>query len=221
MSFIETTKNMLNRMYKVLISPTEGFTELEEKPVHSSLSFLLGYGMFCLIFLMILQVPTILSTLFIYDMGTTFEPIIIVLIYISVVFILYVIIQINIQLINLIRRKIRKNDAINKEKTKIINLYSWSLLPYVMFVTQIPFILIFGGHYNLFFLHFFVISLFIILSCWHFVLLYKGLNSLKSAKSSKTIFIIYLAILISITILSVYIINWNNLSITILGYLYG
>ena len=214
-------KEMLKKMYKVLISPSEAFAELEEKPVHSSLSFVLGYSMFCLIFLMILQVPTIFSTLILYDMGSTFQPVITFLIYISVVFILYVIIQLDIQGFNLIRRKIRKKDAIDKEKTKVLNLYSWSLLPYVMFITQIPFILIFGGHYNLFFLHWFVISLFIILSCWHSVLLYKGLNSLKSAKSSKIIFISYLAILISITILSLYIINWNNLSLTFLGYLYG
>jgi len=221
MDFKENTKNTLNKMYKVLISPSEGFSELNNKPVHSSFGFILGYGMYCLIFLMISLVPTIFSSIFFHDMATAFEPWLIYLIYFSLVFILYVIIQMNIQIINLLRRKIKKNDAINKEKTNVMNLYSWSLLPYVMFITQIPFILIFGGHYNLFFLHFFIISLFIILSCWHFVLFFKGLNTLKSAKSSKTIFIIYLAILITIIILSVYIINWNNVSISILGYLFA
>ncbi|MHA1797782.1 MAG: YIP1 family protein, partial [Candidatus Helarchaeota archaeon] len=207
----ENLKNISVKVYEILTSPSKGFKNVLKSPDHSSIAFLFGYGIFCLIFLMLLQFPTILSSIFLHDAGTSLYPQIIFLIYFSLVFFLYVFILLNFQLFNLLRRKIQKIEPAFKEKTKIINIYVYSLVPYGLFCTQIPFIIIFGGHYNLFFLSFFIISLFLALTSWHFILFYKGLKiSLKNKKNSRLLFIIYISVIISIILMSIYLVNFSK-----------
>ena len=219
---MENVKNLGKRIYQMFNSPSEGFKELMDNPIHSSISFSLGFGIFCLIFYILLQVPTLLSSIFIHDMASAFIFPIVYLIIFGLVAILFSIIILNFLIGNLIRRRIQNKKAMMKEKTKVLNIYVFSLTPYIMFLTQIPFIIIFGGNYNLFFLNFFIIGLFIGLSAWHFVLFYKGLIiSLKTKKAARNVLIIYLTILSTLVILITYVINFNGLSISILGYLFG
>lgn len=216
-----TLEDLCKRSYEVLVSPRTGFRNLISRPLHWSVAIILGGLIYILIFAVLIQVPSLLTWVFIHDLATNELIYIMPSLFAALITILYIIILAGILIFNFLRRKVQNVSQRAMEKTKVLSVYTFSLLPYVFFLTQLPFILIHGGHYFLFGLFPLYIALWVGLSSWHFSLFYLAIRLTMSKRTAIIIISGYIATCVAFVVFWAWFINFSNWSITILGYLFG
>ncbi|MHA1146024.1 MAG: hypothetical protein ACTSRW_14875 [Candidatus Helarchaeota archaeon] len=209
------------RFQEVLLTPKRGFQNLLSRPVHWSIVTILGCLMFILNAWMLLNVPSFLSWIFVHDLVTNEFFLIGLPIYFTIVSIYYFIVLGSIFLANFIRRKIEKVPKRPLERTKLLNIYAFSLLPYILFLSQIPFALTFGGYYNLFGLLPFYIIIWIGISAWHLFLFFTAVRQIRPLKTTIIVVACYFVAIIGILIFWTWFVNFSNWSITMIGYFFA
>lgn len=218
---MEVKNNMLRRVIGIYLHPIETFQEISKAPTSWKQIFLLLLGILTIFFVYLVQIPSGLTSILI---GASFFPIyliillfIVVMIIFSLVYflLLYVVYEVGIHL-----RISRKQ---HRSKKIIFNLYIYSLTPLLLIISQIPFILIFGGHYSLFSLNFFYLGVLVFLIGWHMLLLYRGIqiDSDINAQHAKYITGIYIGIIGSLILFLIFAILYINFDISWLGLLFS
>lgn len=214
---MDPKNNVFKRLGGMFLHHKETLKEISDNPTSWKYIFLLLVGLLTIFFVYLVQVPSALNSLLIIASGLPLY--IITLISMLVMVILSLIYFIILYIICIIGVRLRRSREEHRNKKILFNLYIYSLAPWLILATQIPFILIFGGHYMLFNLSFFFYFLLGLVIGWHVVLLYRGIqtNSDLSPRRAKLIAGIYIGSISAMAGFVIYAILYINFSITWLG----
>jgi len=208
--------NIFTRIYRMFLNPKEVLKSIINKPTRFSIIITGIILFYSLIFYFLFFNPNLWRNIFFIQFsGLT------ILELIGVFFIVIIIISlISISLlliINFLRQIITKRGK--KRKLLVLNIYFYSLDPFLILLTQLPFLIIFSGHYQLFNLSYFYIIIYFLTISIHIFYLSYGLKiSLKISWKKTLIFtVIYSCLLIFIILICFYIIFYTNISYTWLG----
>jgi len=217
---METQKNVLKRILGMFSHPTETLEEICKVPSSWKIIFLLLVANLTIIFVYIVQIPTGLNSILI---GASLFPVYIIVLLFLVVMIIFAVILLGIiNFIYFIGVRLRRSRSEHRSRKIIFNIYVYSLVPAFFLLSQLPFILIFGGHYSLFQLRIFFYILFGIIIGWHVLLSYKGIQTQSdiSPNRAKLIAGLYIGIIGSSTGFLIYAILYIPFSISWLGLIY-
>jgi hypothetical protein len=108
-----------------------------------------------------------------------------------------------------------------KKKLVALNYYFYSLTPFLIILTQIPFLIIFKGYYNLLGLNFLYIGIFILVLGLHVYYFATALGVGLNLSKIKTIIvgIIYSVLILGLFLFLYYLIFYSQFSYSFLGYL--
>jgi len=211
--------SVINRIFGIFLSPTTTLKEICDAPTSGKLLYLLLVAIVTILFVFLVQIPSGLTSILIG--ASMFPQYQIYFLFFAVMAIFSLIF---IGLLNLIYAtgvSLKKSRKEHRSRKIMVNLYIYSLVPFLLLSSQIPFILIFGGHYSLFHLQFFFYFLLGAVFGWHFVLIYRGLQieSDISPKGAKILTVIYIGVIICIAFSIIYAVLYINFDISWLGFL--
>ncbi len=214
---MDPKNNVFSRLKGIFLSPKETLQDIADAPTSWKYIFLLPIiflAVFCVFFI---QVPSGLNSILI--IASTLPMYLIILLFIVVVAIVSLLYDFLLFIIFFIGRRLRKSKNDHRSQKAIFNLYIYSLSPLLLLITQIPFILIFGGHYSLFNLRFYFFFLFGMVIGWHVVLLYRAIqtNSDISPNRAKLLTGIYIGSIAVLALVLVYATYYINFDISWLG----
>jgi len=218
---VETKNNLMKRLIGIYLHPTETFQEISKAPTSWKQVFLLLLGILTIFFVYLVQIPSGLTSILI---GVSLFPIyLIVLLFVAVMIIFSLIYFLFLYIVYKVGVHLRISRKEHRSKKIIFNLYIYSLAPLLLIVSQIPFILLFGGHYSLFSLKWFHLGLFVFLIGWHMILLYRGvqINSDINSQHAKLVTGIYIGSIGALMFFLIFAILYINFDISWLGVLFS
>jgi len=208
---------MFKRIRGLLLMDKGTLKEIVERPTSLIYIFFLLVGILTMFMIYLIQVPSGLNSIIIF--ASTFSVSIIVLLFLVVMvigaciyfFILYIVCIVGVHL--------RKPREAHRPKKTLFNLYIYSLAPVLILITQIPFLMIFGGHYSLFNLRPFFFALLGLVIGWHVLLLYRAIQvgSDITPKRAGILVGIYVGIIGAGAAFIIYAILYINFDISWLG----
>ncbi len=208
--------NFLTRIINILIRPEKTIEKINKKPTRFSIVFTGIFLYYALIFYFLFFSPNIWKNLF-FIQFSGFSFLELVAFYLILILILSIFSILFILFINFLRQLFTKKGK--KRKILVINHYFYSLSPFLIILTQIPFLVIFNGYYSLFNLLYFYIGIYIISISFHIFYLGNGIRITLKITWSKTIifYFIYSLLIICLVFLTYYIIYFSNISYSWLG----
>ena len=211
--------SVIRRIFGIFSNPTTTLKEICEAPTGWKRSYLLLVAILTIFFVFLVQVPSGLTSILIG--ARLFPQYLIYLLFFGVMAAFSLIFTGLLNLVYITGVRLRKSKKEHRSRKTMINLYIYSLVPFLLLLSQIPFILIFGGHYSLFHLQFFFYFLGGAVFGWHFILIYRGIQTGSdiSPKGAKILTGIYIGIIVCIVISIVYAILYINFDISWLGFL--
>ncbi|MDD1777008.1 MAG: YIP1 family protein [Candidatus Helarchaeota archaeon] len=216
---MERKTNLIKRIFGIFLNPTTTLKEVCEAPTSWKLSYLLLVAIITILFVFLVQMPSGLTSILI---GASIFPQYLIFLLFFVVMALFSLIFVGIlNLIYVTGVRLKRSRIEHRSRKTMVNLYIYSLVPFLLLSSQIPFILIFGGHYSLFQLQFFFYFLLGVVFGWHFTLVYRGLQTCSdiSPKGAKIVTGIYMGIIIGFAFSIIYAILYINFDISWLGFL--
>lgn len=209
--------NVFKRIAGLFLHPRKTIGEIAGDPTGWKWIFALLVGILLMFSLYLIQMPSALNSILV--IASTFSLQIIVLLYVVVMVVVAVIFFIFLFLVHFIGTQLRRTRTRHRSRKVVFNLYIYSLSPFLLLLSQIPFILIFGGYYSLFNLKLFYFFLLGIVFGWHFLLFYQGfqVNAEISPRWSKLITGLYIGSLGTITGILIYATLYINFDISWLG----
>ncbi|NVM54722.1 MAG: hypothetical protein HWN66_13555 [Candidatus Helarchaeota archaeon] len=216
---MERKDNVLKRLAGIYLQPKETFKEISDDPTSWKLIFALLVGIISIFFVYLIQIPSGLTSIIVVTY--TFPIYIIFPLLFAVMIIFSLISLIFLYVVCILGRRLRKSQKEHRNKKVIFNIYIYSLSPLLLLVSQVPFILIFGGHYSLFNLRLFYTFLLGLIVGWHVKLLYQGIqaNSDISPQRAKLIAGIYMGSICAIVGFMIYAVLYLNFDVSWLGLL--
>ena len=218
---MEPKNNPLKRLIGIYLHPTETFKEISKGPTSWKQIFLMMAGILTLLFIFLVQIPSGLTSILI---GASLFPIYLIILLFGIIMILFSLIYfLCLYVVYSIGVHLRISRSEHRSKKVIFNIYIYSLAPLLLILSQIPFILIFAGHYTLLYLKPFYFGLLAILVGWHLLLLYRGIqiDSDISSKHAKLITGFYIGSIGALTIFLIFAILYINFDISWLGSLFS
>ncbi|MHA1264995.1 MAG: YIP1 family protein [Candidatus Helarchaeota archaeon] len=209
------------RITGLLLHARDTFEEITEAPTGWKWIFLYLIGILTLFSIYLIQVPTGLSSILIG--ASTFPMYLIILLYLLVMVIASAFLFLFLLIVYQIGIRLRRSHTTHRSRKIIYNLYIYSLTPFILLISQIPFVLIFGGHYSLFNLTVFYYFLLGFVFGWHFFLFYRAIQTAAemSPQRAQVITGIYIGSLGTFTGILIYAILYINFDISWLGGLIG
>ncbi len=213
---MDSKNNVLKRISRIFLNRKEMLKEIANEPTSWKWIFLLLVGILTMFAVYAIQVPSMLTSILILASGL--PDYMIVSLFMVVMVIVAILYFIFVFIVYIVGIRLRKGNQHRSSKV-IFNLYVYSLSPILLLATQIPFILIFGGHYTLLNLAPFFAFILGLTVGWHAVILYNGIqtNSTITPKGAKIVTICYLGSLGALTGFLIYAILYIPFSITWLG----
>ncbi len=214
---MEQKKNIFRRIWGIYLNDRETFREVAEHPTNLMYIFLLLVGIVTIFMFYLIQVPSGLNSIII--IASTFPISLIILLFMVFMVAGALIYYLVLYIICMIGTRLRKSRKEHRQKKVIFNLYIYSLAPFLVLATQIPFILILGGHYSLFALKPYFLFLLGLTTGWHLVKLYRAIqtNSDITARRAKLLTILYIAMIAVGVAFIVYAVLYINFDISWLG----
>lgn len=215
---MEQKNNVFKRITGVLLHHKETFEEIATEPTSWIYTFLLLLGIFTTFFVILVQVPSGLTSIIL--VASIFPLYTIFLLFFVVIAIFTALFFVFLLIVYIIGVRLRRTRTEHRSKKSIFNIYIYSLVPLLLLVSQVPFILIFGGYYSLFSLSWFFYFLMGLVMGWHVVLLYRGLQAGSdiSPQRAKLISGIYIGSICAIVGFVIYAILYTNFSISWLSF---
>ena len=204
------------RIYKIFLKPKETFQDINESPNRFSIILPGIILIYALIFYFLFFNPNLWKNLF-FIQFSGFSLLSLTGLFFLVIFIFVIIFIFILLIINFFRQLITKKGK--KKKLVVLNNYFYSLVPFLLILTQLPFLYIFGGHYQLLYLSYFYIGIYIFVFSLHIFYISTGIKVAFKISWKKTIVItgIYCILIIILCISLYYIIYYSNFSISWLG----
>jgi hypothetical protein len=216
---MEQKSSFIKRIFGIFSSPTTTFKEICQAPTSWKLLYPLLVAIITMLFAFLVQVPSGLTSILV---GANIFPLYLIYLLFFVVMAIFSLVFIGfLNLIYVTGVRLRKPRKEHRNRKTMVNIYVYSLVPFLLLISQIPFIVIFGGHYSLFQLQFFFYFLLGVVFGWHFILIYRGLQigSDIRPKSAKILMGLYIGIILCIAISIIYAILYINFDISWLGFL--
>jgi len=211
--------NIITRIYGIFINTNLTFKNINNRPTRFSIIFPGIILYYSLIFYFLLFIPTIWRNIFFIQLsGIPSLELIGIFFVIMVIFASFSIL--GILIINFFRQIITNKGK--KKKLMVLNYYFYSLSPFLLLLTQLPFIFIFNGHYQLHYLTYFYVTILCFTICAHITYLGKGIQLALKLNWQKTLIfiIIYAGFVVSILFFMFYLVYFSNISYSWLGSLF-
>ncbi|MBD3229369.1 MAG: hypothetical protein GF329_14385 [Candidatus Lokiarchaeota archaeon] len=208
--------NVFKRIYQTLLTPKDTFENITKKPTRFSIilaGILLLYG---LIFYFLFFHPNIWKNIFFIQFSGLSLLSLIGIFFIIVI--IFALIFVSILLItNFIRQLITKRGK--KKKLVVLNYYFYSLVPFIFLLTQLPFIFIFNGYYQLLGLNIFYIGFYILVLGLHVYYFSIAIGVGLDLSWKKTIFVgfIFSLLILGLFIFIYWVLFYSNISYSWLG----
>lgn len=217
---MSSQNNIFKRISGVLINQRVTLQDIADNPTSWKILFPFLVGILSLFTWFLIQIPSALTSI-IDTAGSPFPDYMIVLLFFGVIIALSMIYFLILVIVYLVGIQFRRSREKHRSIKVIFNLYIYSLSPLLILVTQIPFIFIFGGHYNLFNLNLYFFFLLGLVIGWHVTILHRSIqtNSDITPRRAKLIAILYIGIIFSVAIFIVYAILYIPFDISWLGQL--
>lgn len=210
--------NVFTRLYKILLSPRDTFQKITKKPTRFLIIFPGIILLYSLIFYFLFFSPNIWKNLF-FIQFSGLSLLSLLGIFYAVVLIFALVFISLLLIINFLRQMITHKGK--KKKLVALNHYFYSLTPFLIILTQIPFLIIFKGYYNLLGLNILYFGIFIVVLGLHVYYFATAVGVGLNLSKIKTIFIgiIFSLLILGLFLFLYYLIFYSQFSYSFLGYL--
>lgn len=210
--------NVFMRIYKIFLSPTDTFKKINKNPTRFLIIFPGIILLYSLIFYFLFFSPNIWKNLF-FIQFSGLSLLSLLGIFYAVVLIFALLFISLLLIINFLRQLITHKGK--KKKLVVLNYYFYSLTPFLIILTQIPFLIIFKGYYNLLGLDILYTSIFILVLGLHVYYFTTGVGVGLNLSKIKTIFIgiIFSLLILGLILFLYYLIFYSQFSYSFLGYI--